>query len=202
MENAGTNRTAITAAPVKNAQTPAPKAPRTQNTDTTKATQARRDSKKQYDLTLIEAYANAGLADTQIILILNISNRTWQKLKQREDVKSALEKGRANAVRHVEQSLYLRCMGIRTTENGKEKYIPPSDLAIMYYLNNRAPDAWKHTAHMSNQIVQQINVPTFKELNTAQLKVLQEQIRSVRIGKLVDLKQIESLKDGAKVEPL
>lgn len=187
MNNADTNPEQATPNAGLTHKTNAPKVPKPRYTDTTKATQARRLSTKQYDLTLIEAYAAAGLADQQYCVILGMGKSTWTKLKQREDVKQALQKGIENAVRRVEQSLFLKCLGYHVESEGKTKYIAPDTLAIMYYLNNKKPEAWKHQAHMSQDVTQMVNISDFAKLSTEEKKRLIQQMKDLKEGKKLEL---------------
>jgi hypothetical protein len=104
------------------------------------------------DVRTLERYASAGLSEEQLCYMLDIDKKTLQRWKRLASVKKALREGKANAVKHVESSLYLCCVGYwhegqRIDRAGNvvsiKQYEPPDVPAIQFYLANRDPENWK-----------------------------------------------------------
>ena len=154
----------------------------------------RKHRAKLYDLLQVERLAAAGLSHAQLAECLDVTERTLTRLKKREDFAGAYKKGVANAIQHVEASLYLRCIGFHVQEGDKVKYFAPSDLAIMYYLNNKAPHAYKHASHIEQNLTQTIAFPDFDKLPLVQkrkvLSLMERKAKGEDIGQaLVELQR-------------
>lgn len=116
------------------------------------------------------AWARDGLTDEQIAGKLNISRSTLSEWKKKyPDISDTLKKGKEIADIAVENALYDRALGIKTTvrkaikvksveyndagrkikeeeriEYGEEEvYIPPDTTAMIFWLKNRLPDKWR-----------------------------------------------------------
>lgn len=91
--------------------------------------------------TLVGSFAAGGnfalsarLIDVPLSTLMRIIERT-------PELEERLAGGRALAIDQVERSLFTRCMGKPATAT--EKAVPPSDLAIIFYLKNMRADDWK-----------------------------------------------------------
>ncbi len=116
------------------------------------------------------AWARDGLTDEQIAGKLSISRSTLSEWKKKyPDISDTLKKGKEIADIAVENALYDRALGIKTTvrkaikvksveyndagrkikeeeriEYGEEEvYIPPDTTAMIFWLKNRLPDKWR-----------------------------------------------------------
>lgn len=109
--------------------------------------------------TLVGYIARLYISDEEIAAQLNITEQTlnnWKK--EHKDFFASLKKGKADRNKQVENALFKRCLGYeyeekvyRPDENGKQKLVevkvkrqPPSDVAIIYFLNNRDPENWSN----------------------------------------------------------
>jgi hypothetical protein len=114
-------------------------------------------------LLLLEAWARDGLTDEQIAENVGVTRSTLYAWKNRfKDISNALKKGKEIADIQVENALYKRAVGYRTTEVTQElkrnvgtgfyelvttkkveKDVPPDVTAQIYWLKNRRPDKWR-----------------------------------------------------------
>lgn len=109
-------------------------------------------------LILLEGWARRGLTDKQIAENAGIGARTLGEWKVKfPQIRQALKKGKEISDIHVENALFKKACGYRTTEisykadeNGKlipvsavEKDVPPDTTAQIYWLKNRRPDLWR-----------------------------------------------------------
>ena len=122
------------------------------------------------NLLLLQGWARDGLTDEQIAGKLSISRSTLSEWKKKyPDISDTLKKGKEIADIAVENALYDRALGIKTTvrkaikvksveyndagrkikeeeriEYGEEEvYIPPDTTAMIFWLKNRLPDKWR-----------------------------------------------------------
>lgn len=126
-------------------------------------------AENEKNLTVLSAWARAGMTDEQIAKQIGISRSTFAEWKKKHDsIREAVEQGNEFANRLVENSLYQMTQGFKVTvrkafkvkdveyENGKriketerletaeeDEYIKPDVRAIMFYLENRMQDRWK-----------------------------------------------------------
>lgn len=116
-----------------------------------------RPSKRQgIDLVLVKELARNGKTPPQIASELGIATSTiYEWMKESKAFSDALNAGRAVADERVEASLYERCLGYEHPEekifcvdgeivraNTVKKY-PPDVMAMIFWLKNRRPGAWK-----------------------------------------------------------
>ncbi len=126
-------------------------------------------AENEKNLTVLSAWARAGMTDEQIAKQIGISRSTFAEWKKKHDsIREAVEQGSEFADRLVENSLYQMTQGFKVTvrkafkvkdveyENGKrvketerletaeeDEYIKPDVRAIMFYLENRMPERWR-----------------------------------------------------------
>jgi len=119
-------------------------------------------------LVLIRKWTRNGATKDEIAVKLGLNRSTFFRyMKDYEDIKNALKKGREVCDSEVENSLIKECVGYYYDEtfttktavidkvSGKltdlekvemktiKRYARPNTLAIIYYLNNRLPSDWK-----------------------------------------------------------
>lgn len=106
----------------------------------------------------ILAWRRKGLSEAQIAENLGVSVSQFNVYKQQfSELTDALRTGLDDAVSHVENALFKRCMGYEwddvetgTRNKGQDEYtktthkvIPPDTEAIKFYLKNRDSKEWK-----------------------------------------------------------
>lgn len=92
-------------------------------------------------LRLIEGWARNGLTDEQIAHNMGIAARTLYRWRDsHSQISQALKQGKDVVDLEVENALYKKATGF-TGEDGK--YYPPSDTAMIFWLKNRRPAAWR-----------------------------------------------------------
>lgn len=109
-------------------------------------------------LLIIEGWARRGLTDADIAEKIGITRKTIYEWKKRsKGLCDALKSGKDEADTIVENALYRKAIGYRTTEvaykadkDGKmtavsavEKDVPPDTTAQIFWLKNRRPDLWR-----------------------------------------------------------
>lgn len=114
-------------------------------------------------LILLRGWARAGLTDEQIAKNMGIRCSTlYQWKKDHPEISEALKKGKEVVDYEVENALYKRAVGYTYKEETKEmsrdprtgeitrqtvrvtkKHVPPDVLALIYWLKNRKPKAWR-----------------------------------------------------------
>lgn len=114
--------------------------------------------------------AELGLDEDEINQALGLTRNQFDELIKDKKISSALEKGRGNCARKVEQALYKRATGFEfeeivntnsespsgtgstgTNGNGKTKSVSKSTVknimpdvtACIFWLKNRLPDKWR-----------------------------------------------------------
>ena len=102
-----------------------------------------------------------GATNQEIADAFDISRRTLTRwLDSFQSLKDAVSEGKEIADAKVERSLYMRAIGMETTDDEKiveldssgnpkpikvktnKKQLPPDTMAIMYWLNNRKRGQW------------------------------------------------------------
>lgn len=120
-------------------------------------------------LLLLKGWARNGLKDTLIAKNMGITAKTLYEWKNKySDIREALKKGKEPADIEVEDALFKAAIGYYVTvkepikvktkkqlkDKGtieeehvefikKETYIPPNPTAIIFWLKNRKPEAWR-----------------------------------------------------------
>lgn len=103
-----------------------------------------RPAKPPADSEKIEAIASLGLIDSEIAVILGISERTLNYWKKDPEFLQSIKRGKTKADAKVTQSLYRSATGYEYTDkNGQKVYVPPNITAIIFWLKNRRPDLWR-----------------------------------------------------------
>lgn len=115
-------------------------------------------------LLLLNAWARDGLNDEQIAQKCGVNVRTlydWKKAHL--PISQALKKGKEVVDVEVENALLRRALGYDYKETVIEeadgvvkrrtvtKHMPPDTTAIIYWLKNRKPDAWRDRAQAENR---------------------------------------------------
>lgn len=118
---------------------------------------------KPESLTLLEGWARDGLTDEQIAQNIGVAVCTLYDWEARfPEISEALKKGKEVVDYEVENALYKRAVGYTYEEETKEmsrdprtgeitrqtvrvtkKHVPPDVLALIYWLKNRKPKAWR-----------------------------------------------------------
>ncbi len=105
----------------------------------------------------VRKMAEFGLIDSQMSIVLGVTEQTFNNWKKSHpQFFESLKAGRDISDDNVEKSLYKKCMGYShkdtkfATYEGKItdskeyiKHYPPSDMAMIYWLNNRRPEKWR-----------------------------------------------------------
>jgi len=105
----------------------------------------------------LEEWARDGLTDEQIATNMGVSVSCLYRYKNKHDkICNALKKGKAVVDFQVENALFKRAMGYRTTEITKElvdnvltvtkevdKEVQPDTTAQIFWLKNRKPAEWR-----------------------------------------------------------
>lgn len=113
---------------------------------------------------LVSELAGFGLNDNEMSRLFSIDYRRFAELKAGDDdLRNAIEIGRARATANVTRALYSKCVGYHYDEvnetvvtnedtgktthtiSTKTKHIAPSDNAIIFWLSNRT-DNWKQSS--------------------------------------------------------
>ena len=116
-------------------------------------------------LLLIEGWARDGLSEEQIAHNMGISRSTLKEWKKKYPAISAtVKKNKEVADREIENALFKSAMGFISDEpeqtwvrkfnpktneyemvlvEEKRKYIPPSQVAQIFWLKNRKPEVWR-----------------------------------------------------------
>lgn len=89
-----------------------------------------RPAKPPADLSQVEVIASLGLTDTEIAIILGISERTLNYWKKNPEFLQSLKRGKLKADFQIAKSLYEKAKGGDTT-------------AMIFWLKNRQPDRWR-----------------------------------------------------------
>jgi len=111
----------------------------------------------EVDLEMVTKLAKLGLIDTEIADVLGIAESTLNlyKLKYPEFSES-LKNGKMYADAHLIDRLYQRAYGYEHPEEKifchegdiiraeTTKHYPPSEMALMYWFNNRLPRLWRN----------------------------------------------------------
>lgn len=115
------------------------------------------------NLLLIEGWARDGLTDEQVARNIGISRQTlYVWCEKYSDISDALKKGKDVADREVENALYKRAVGYRTTKQTREsrlnrktgaremvvtketeEEVAPDVTAAIFWLKNRKPGEWR-----------------------------------------------------------
>lgn len=121
-------------------------------------------------LLMLESWARDGLTDKQIAEKMRITTTTlYDWLKKYPSISDALKKGKAPVDVEVENALLKRALGFeyeeteiitekvdgvsRTRVKKVKKYALPDTGAIIFWLKNRKPDAWrKMSSEMKRKI--------------------------------------------------
>jgi hypothetical protein len=118
----------------------------------------------------LEAWARDGLTDEQIAHNMRINVKTlWDWKTKYDPICSALKKGKEVVDIQVENALFKRALGYEYEETVTEtrsdgtsltrvfkKHMPPSETAMIYWLKNRRPQAWRdrREAEANNQTLE------------------------------------------------
>lgn len=111
----------------------------------------------EYNLLLLESWARDGLTDEQIAHNIGITVTTLYNWKNKHvEIFNALKKGKAVADVMVENALFKSALGYDVEEweekldsagvvhkVHKQRHIPPSNAAQIFWLKNRKYDKWK-----------------------------------------------------------
>jgi len=90
---------------------------------------------------LVEAYDKEGMTDEQIFKKLGLSRNCFYKyLKEHDDLRDALKRGKVQPDDEVEGSLFKSAMGF-TGPNGT--YYPPNPTSLIFWLKNRRREKWR-----------------------------------------------------------
>ena len=143
------------------------------------------------NLLRLSAWARDGLTDEQIAHNMGIAKSTLYEWKNKyTDLSDALSKSKDVADIEVENALFKKCIGFKTTirkafklkdvtyKDGKriketeridyaddEIYIPPDTTAIKFWLINRKNQAWKGDPDKDNSNIEPVKVQLVGELD-------------------------------------
>lgn len=146
-----------------------------------------------------------GMTEKEIYTVLGISNNTWERWKRdREHLRTSLDKGKLPADLKVVQALFKRALGYEapdtywtTVRNEKydsegrvierssrvvgipiKKHIPPDMKAIQMWLSNRSKGRWTtvthHKVEHSGEVNHRHTQVDLKDFSTEELKILKK----------------------------
>lgn len=156
---------------------------------------------------LVAELSGYGLLDNEIAKLFGLDYRRFAEMKAADDdLKVALDIGKARATASVTKALYSKCVGYQFDEitetvvtdesdgsskhtiSTKSKHVPPSDNAIIFWLSNRT-ESWKQS--------QKISVGRGSDdidLNSMDEKQLSEYIQQMK-SKLIGVKQTDDVNE-------
>jgi len=103
-----------------------------------------RPAKPPADLAQVEVIASLGLTDTEIAIILGISERTLNYWKKNPEFLQSIKRGKIKADFKVNQSLYHKAIGHKAVDkDGNQIDVPGETAAMIFWLKNRQPDRWR-----------------------------------------------------------
>ena len=152
---------------------------------------------KEYHVPQVFKYCLAGLTDTQIASLFEISESTLNEWKNKyPEFSESLKKGKEDADSNVASMLYKKAVGyrekrqvpikIRETINGEsskekvevvevEDYYPPETSAQIFWLKNRNPQMWRDKREVEMEVenknhfdYSKLSKQTIKELINAE----------------------------------
>lgn len=141
------------------------------------------ESHVQPKLMLIEAWARDGLTDEQIANNLGIALSSFYEYKKEySEFADALKNGKETIDVMVENALLKSALGYEYTEEqvGKDgvyevkKYAQPNTTALIFWLKNRRPAAWrdKQDIEHSGKVTQEVS-HDLKKLDPKELAQLE-----------------------------
>lgn len=116
-------------------------------------------------LNLLRGWARDGLTYEQMCEKMSISESTFREWRKKFPIfAQVIAKGQEIIDRQVEESLLKRALGFEFTEVTQElvgselkvtktvkKYVPPDTTAVIFWLKNRKPEAWRnHPEYIDN----------------------------------------------------
>ena len=134
----------------------------------------------------IESWAAEGLINSEIANKMKIHPSTFYDYKNKyPEISESLKKGKKIIDCKVEQKLFNKCMGTKTTKVIKElnkdtgelivvkeitEEVAPDTTAIIYWLKNREPERWKDKQTLEH--TGSIKVNPYSELTVEELRRL------------------------------
>ena len=108
----------------------------------------------------VEEWSSRGMTQKDMAKALGVGYTSFRNYKEEyPELQEAIDRGQISAVQEVEGALFKRAIGYEYEEETEElknidgkktafkrkvkKHQAGDTLAMMYYLNNRAPDKWK-----------------------------------------------------------
>lgn len=120
--------------------------------------------------------ASLGATDLEVSQFFEVSLRTIHRWKvDHEEFREALQLGKDEADRKVEESLYRRAVGYTFDSEkvlvvDKEiqrietvEHVPPDTKAAMFWLQNRRPGIWRDTKHLKHDVEEDSPLGKFLE---------------------------------------
>ena len=127
---------------------------------------AHNNKKTIFDYEMITRLSALGLNIKEICTVIGITDKTWcHHLKEDELLQQAVEQGRLEPVRKVEEALFKKATGYTIEEvkmiNGKPiekkiKEVVPSDTAIIFFLKNHCPEKYKDEFRIKTDLASQL----------------------------------------------
>ncbi|KFN01521.1 hypothetical protein D0U04_07815 [Bacillus clarus] len=145
----------------------------------------------------IEGWARDGLIDEQIAYNMGVTRVTLHNWRKKHPIMDqAVRRGKEVVDREVENALLKRATGytyeevtVEREKNGDDEYqsvetkrvkrqVPPDSTAIIFWLKNRKPDAWRdrreidHSGEMKQTVVQKADLSKYTSEELKQLESL------------------------------
>lgn len=145
----------------------------------------------------IEGWARDGLIDEQIARNMGVTRVTLHNWRKKHPIiDQYVRRGKEVVDREVENALLKRATGytyeevtVEREKNGDEEYqsvetkrvkrqVPPDSTAIIFWLKNRKPDAWRdrreidHSGEMKQTVVQKADLSKYTSEELKQLESL------------------------------
>ncbi|OUB20094.1 hypothetical protein BK708_19225 [Bacillus thuringiensis serovar yunnanensis] len=144
----------------------------------------------------IEGWARDGLIDEQIAYNMGVTRVTLHNWRKKHPIMDqAVRRGKEVVDREVENALLKRATGytyeevtVEREKNGDDfesvetkrvkRQVPPDSTAIIFWLKNRKPDAWRdrreidHSGEMKQTVVQKADLSKYTSEELKQLESL------------------------------
>mgnify|MGYP000868344682 CR=1 FL=1 len=148
-------------------------------------------------LTLLAGWARRGLIDEDIAHNIGIVPQTLCEWKKKyAEIGEALKSGKEVADIIVENALYRKATGYKTTEvsykadkdgnmipvSAVEKDVPPDTTAQIYWLKNRRPDLWRDRRKEEESETQNSGVVVLPEVAAEIIKTIAPPVQSEEGG--------------------
>ena len=158
--------------------------------------EGRPSKKDNLDLKMIEELAGLGLTDKQMILVIGVSEQTFNTWKKDPKFLESLKAGKTKADNQVVKSLYERAKGYSHPElicfqhKGRiitkevTKHYPPDPTSMIFWLKNRDKENWRDKIDIDHGITDE-TFEKYKALPVADLQKKLDELMPNRVAGLL-----------------